>query len=226
MAKVVTVFDRVCIPADCVAPRSHTPGMLPLSALSGGRSPDLGTTWDFRHGLIGSAAATRPECLAEVALRILRSRCAPIQCSGHISGGSESGSVFAPFPAAGPGRGCCTGPATPAVPWRSRPERRRPTRSFPDLSLPRRTNPGHLGARAPIPLLADFLGATISRNACSRIPRARFLREASGFLVLGYRPSLSITEVFIANATSYPTRPWATPVLISYLMQVRAKKFR
>ncbi len=33
-------------------PRSHTPGMLPQSALSGGRSPGLGATRDFHHGLI------------------------------------------------------------------------------------------------------------------------------------------------------------------------------
>ena len=47
VAKVVTAFDRVCIPADCVAPRSHTPGMLPQSALSGGRSPGLGARGTF-----------------------------------------------------------------------------------------------------------------------------------------------------------------------------------
>ena len=42
MARVATAFDRPCIPADRVAIRSHTPGMLPNRALSGGRRNGLG----------------------------------------------------------------------------------------------------------------------------------------------------------------------------------------
>ena len=47
VAKVVTAFDRPCIPADCVATRSHTPGMLPHRALSGGRRNGLGARGTF-----------------------------------------------------------------------------------------------------------------------------------------------------------------------------------
>ena len=47
VAKVVTAFDRPCIPADCVATRSHTPGMLPHRALSGGRRNGLGARATF-----------------------------------------------------------------------------------------------------------------------------------------------------------------------------------
>ena len=47
VAKVVTAFDRPCIPADCVATRSHTPGMLPHRALSGGRRNGLGARETF-----------------------------------------------------------------------------------------------------------------------------------------------------------------------------------
>lgn len=36
---VVTGFDRICIPPDCVPPRSHTPGTLPQIALPDGRIP-------------------------------------------------------------------------------------------------------------------------------------------------------------------------------------------
>ena len=35
----------------------------------------------------------------------------------------------------------------------------------------------------------------MSLNAWSKIPRARFLKEGSGFLVCGYRPSLSSADV-------------------------------
>ena len=47
VAKVVTAFDRPCIPADYVATRSHTPGMLPHRALSGGRRNGLGARGTF-----------------------------------------------------------------------------------------------------------------------------------------------------------------------------------
>ena len=47
VAKVLPAFDRPCIPADCVATRSHTPGMLPHRALSGGRRNGLGARGTF-----------------------------------------------------------------------------------------------------------------------------------------------------------------------------------
>ena len=47
VAKVVTAFDRPCIPADCVAIRAHTPGMHPNRALSGGRRNGLGARATF-----------------------------------------------------------------------------------------------------------------------------------------------------------------------------------
>ena len=50
VAKVVTAFDRPCIPADCVAIGSHTPGMLPHRALSGGRRNGLGARETFTTG--------------------------------------------------------------------------------------------------------------------------------------------------------------------------------
>ena len=50
VAKVVTAFDRPCIPADCVAPRSHMSNMLPQSALSGGRRNGLGARGTFATG--------------------------------------------------------------------------------------------------------------------------------------------------------------------------------
>ena len=56
VAKVVTAFDRVCIPADCVAPRSHIPDMLPQSALSGGRSPGLDARGTFATDCYTSTA--------------------------------------------------------------------------------------------------------------------------------------------------------------------------
>ncbi len=46
-------FDRRCIPADCVAPRSHTAGIFPRRALSAGRIASLGATRDLHHGLLG-----------------------------------------------------------------------------------------------------------------------------------------------------------------------------
>ncbi len=42
-----------CIPPDCVARRSNTPGMLAPRALPAGRSATLGATPDFHHGLLG-----------------------------------------------------------------------------------------------------------------------------------------------------------------------------
>ena len=50
VAKVVTAFDRPCIPADCVALRSHMSNMLPQSALSGGRRNGLGARGTFATG--------------------------------------------------------------------------------------------------------------------------------------------------------------------------------
>ena len=47
VAKVVTAFDRPCIPADGVAIRAHTPGMHPNRALSGGRRNGLGARATF-----------------------------------------------------------------------------------------------------------------------------------------------------------------------------------
>ena len=47
VVKVVTAFDRPCIPADCVAIRAHTPGMHPNRALSGGRRNGLGARGTF-----------------------------------------------------------------------------------------------------------------------------------------------------------------------------------
>ena len=55
VAKVVTAFDRPCIPADCVATRSHTPGMLPHRALSGGRRNGLGARATFTTGCYGES---------------------------------------------------------------------------------------------------------------------------------------------------------------------------
>ena len=47
VAKVITAFDRPCIPADGVAIRAHTPGMHPNRALSGGRRNGLGARGTF-----------------------------------------------------------------------------------------------------------------------------------------------------------------------------------
>ena len=46
-------FDRRCIPADGVAPRSRTAGIFPRRALSAGRIASLGATRDVHHGLLG-----------------------------------------------------------------------------------------------------------------------------------------------------------------------------
>ena len=50
-------FDRRCIPAGYVAPRSNTAGMLPRLALPPERITGLGATRDSRHGLLGATVA-------------------------------------------------------------------------------------------------------------------------------------------------------------------------
>src|SRR5436190_10314100 len=50
----LAAFDRRCIPAGCVAPRSNTPGILGRRALPPGRLAGLGATPDFHHGLLAS----------------------------------------------------------------------------------------------------------------------------------------------------------------------------
>src|ERR1700730_16867312 len=47
-----SAFGRRCIPPGCVAPRSHTPGILTRPALPAGRIAGLGATPDFHHGLL------------------------------------------------------------------------------------------------------------------------------------------------------------------------------
>ena len=67
MAKVVAAFDRPCIPADCVAIRSHTPGMLPNRALSGGRRNGLDARETFTTGCYGLPQRTeRPARFADL----------------------------------------------------------------------------------------------------------------------------------------------------------------
>src|SRR5436190_23874035 len=51
-AALGTPFDGRCIPAGCVAPRSHTPGIFGRRALPAGRLAHLGATPDFHHGLL------------------------------------------------------------------------------------------------------------------------------------------------------------------------------
>ena len=50
VVKVVTAFDRSCIPADCVAMGSHTPGIHPKRAFPGGRRNGLGARGTFTTG--------------------------------------------------------------------------------------------------------------------------------------------------------------------------------
>ena len=50
VAKVPAAFDGRCIPADCVARRSHMANMLPPHALSAGRPARLGATRGFTTG--------------------------------------------------------------------------------------------------------------------------------------------------------------------------------
>src|SRR5436309_9743931 len=52
----LAAFDGRCIPAGCVAPRSHAPGMLGRRALPAGRLARLGATPDFHHGLLAVRA--------------------------------------------------------------------------------------------------------------------------------------------------------------------------
>ena len=49
----LAAFDGRCIPADYVAPRSNTPGILGRRALPAGRIVALGATIDLHHGLLG-----------------------------------------------------------------------------------------------------------------------------------------------------------------------------
>ena len=56
VAKVVTAFDRPCIPADGVAMDAHTPGRHPNRALSGGRRDGLGPRATFITGCYEYAA--------------------------------------------------------------------------------------------------------------------------------------------------------------------------
>ena len=48
----LAAFDRRCIPAGGVAPRSNTPGILGRRALPTGRLARLDATPDFHHGLL------------------------------------------------------------------------------------------------------------------------------------------------------------------------------
>ena len=48
----LAAFDERCIPTGCVAPRSHTPGILGRRALPAGRLARLAATRDFHHGLL------------------------------------------------------------------------------------------------------------------------------------------------------------------------------
>ena len=134
VAKVVTAFDRVCIPADCVAPRSHTPGMLPQSALSGGRSPGLGARGTFTTDCYENRVSGSP-----------RQRDAHCQPHLHRRGRRDCGR---PGPAGGgrcPRRGDHSGrlahhpqhpprpPASPGAPTicsRSRATRPKPTKPW------------------------------------------------------------------------------------------------
>ena len=52
VVKVVTAFDRPCIPADCVAIGSHTPGMLPPLRLVRRAQERSRCSRDFHHGLL------------------------------------------------------------------------------------------------------------------------------------------------------------------------------
>ena len=58
VAKVVTAFDRPCIPADCVAIGSHTPGMLPPKRLVRRAQERSRCSRDFHHGLLPVGTAS------------------------------------------------------------------------------------------------------------------------------------------------------------------------
>ena len=55
VVKVAAAFDRRCIPAAGVVPRSNTTGIFPRLALAAGRITVLGATRDFHHGLLAAA---------------------------------------------------------------------------------------------------------------------------------------------------------------------------
>src|SRR6266566_3827343 len=68
--------DVRCIPAGCVAPRSHTAGVLGRRALPAGRLARLGATPDFHHGLLDGvliAACVLSASSAAIAAPVLRS---------------------------------------------------------------------------------------------------------------------------------------------------------
>ena len=65
VAKVITAFDRPCIPADGVAIRAHTPGMHPNRALSGGRRNGLGARGTFTTDCQASHVRNVAPCLGE-----------------------------------------------------------------------------------------------------------------------------------------------------------------
>ena len=52
-------FDARCIPGNCVAPRSHTDGILARHALSAGRSTRLGAPRELHHGPLAPDSAPR-----------------------------------------------------------------------------------------------------------------------------------------------------------------------
>src|SRR5438093_13667317 len=56
----LAAFDGRCLPADCVAPRSNTPGILGRRALPAGRLARLGATPGFHHGLLTVAPVNWP----------------------------------------------------------------------------------------------------------------------------------------------------------------------
>ena len=65
VAKVITAFDRPCIPADGVAIQAHTPGMHPNRALSGGRRNGLGARGTFTtdcYPRAGAGGGAIPHC--------------------------------------------------------------------------------------------------------------------------------------------------------------------
>ena len=96
VVKVVTAFDRPCIPADCVAIGSHTPGMLPHRALSGGRRTGLGARETFTTDCyVEKANALFVDRGMDRSFLVLRERSRP--ASGKL--GAHSGS-----PPALPGR--------------------------------------------------------------------------------------------------------------------------
>ena len=76
VAKVVTAFDRPCIPADCVAIGSHTPGMLPPKRLVRRAQERSRCSRDFHHGLLMSICRSR---------RILGVSVLPLTCGIELT---------------------------------------------------------------------------------------------------------------------------------------------